>query len=78
MVNVTGGLLPVDTWKGYMNAAHKGKKCSALAAPDPNRGDRDTQKFVQFYESLSQKLIEERNLASGITSRGGSGRNAGR
>lgn len=76
MVNVTGGLLPVDVWKSYMLAAHKGVKCRPLFAPNPNDGDKDTLRFVQFYESLSQKLTEERNLASGIT--GSSGRSAGR
>lgn len=72
MVNVTGGLLPVDTWKSYMLTAHEGLKNRPLYAPDPNDSDRDTAKFVQFYEQLSQKLIEERNLASGITGSGGS------
>lgn len=78
MVNVTGGLLPVDTWKGYMNAAHKDIKCRPLAAPDSSADDAETQKLVQFYESLAQKLVQERNLASGITSGGGSARTAGR
>ncbi len=76
MVNVTGGLLPVDIWKSYMLAAHKDQKCSPLSAPNPNDGDEDTMRYVQFYESLSEKLVQERNLASGIT--GGGGRSAGR
>ena len=72
MVNVTGGLLPVDVWKSYMLAAHKGVKCRPLFAPNANDSDKDTLRFVQFYESLSRKLVEERNLASGITGSGGS------
>ena len=76
MVNVTGGLLPVDAWKSYNVAAHKGVKRRPLSAPNPNDGDRDTQRFVQFYQSLSEKLVEERNLASGIS--GGGARSAGR
>jgi len=76
MVNVTGGLLPVDVWKSYMLAAHKELKCSPLSAPNPNDGDKDTLRYVQFYERLSEKLVEERNLASGIT--GGGGSSAGR
>jgi len=76
MVNVTGGLLPVDVWKSYMLAAHKGVKCRPLFAPNANDSDKDTLRFVQFYESLSRKLVEERNLASGIT--GSGGRSAGR
>lgn len=78
MVNVTGGLLPVDAWKSYMLSAHKGLKNRPLSAPDPNDGNGDTLRFVQFYEGLSQKLMEERNLASGISSGGGNGRSAGR
>jgi penicillin-binding protein 1A len=77
MVNVTGGLLPVDAWKSYNAAAHKGLKLRPLAAPNANDGDKDTQRFIQFYSKLSEKLIEERNLASGITG-GGGGRRAGR
>jgi len=70
MVNVTGGLLPVDAWKSYNVAAHKGVKRRPLSAPNPNDGDRDTQRFVQFYQSLSEKLVQERNLASGISGGG--------
>ena len=77
MVNVTGGLLPVDAWKSYNVAAHKGLKLRPLAAPNANDGDKDTQRFIQFYSKLSEKLIEERNLASGITG-GGGRRRAGR
>ena len=77
MVNVTGGLLPVDAWKSYMLKAHKDIKKRPLSAPNPLDGDVDTQRFVQFYQSLSDKLIEERNLASGISG-GGNGQSAGR
>ncbi len=84
MRKITGGLLPVDAWKGYMREAHKGIKIRPLSAPDPLDGDEDTQRFVQFYQGLSEKLIEERNLASGIAAgpkrrtTGPSARSAGR
>lgn len=77
MINVTGGLLPVDSWKSYMVEAHKDLKRRPLSAPNPEDDDLDTQRFVQFYESLSEKLVQERNLASGISG-GGSGDSAGR
>jgi penicillin-binding protein 1A len=35
MRKITGGLLPVDSWKKYMVAAHKNLKKKPINAPDP-------------------------------------------
>jgi len=40
MVNVTGGLLPVDAWKSYNVAAHKGVKRRPLSAPNARSAGR--------------------------------------
>ena len=63
---ITGGLLPVDTWKMFMLKAHKGKKRRPLQAHDPLNDNPETQAFVAFYESLAESLITERNLANGL------------
>jgi len=39
---ITGGLLPVDVWKGFMVKAHKGLKRLPLNAPDPLTQDSRT------------------------------------
>lgn len=64
---VTGGLLPVDAWKNYMLNAHKGLAVKALHAPDAKSDDPEIQRQVAFYESLSQALKQERDMANGIT-----------
>jgi penicillin-binding protein 1A len=63
---VTGGLLPVDAWKAFMLDAHKGLKVRPLPAPDPTPDDPRVQRQVAFYESLSQALERERNMANGV------------
>ncbi|PHR59353.1 MAG: penicillin-binding protein [Robiginitomaculum sp.] len=63
---ITGGLLPVDTWKAFMIKAHKGKKRRPLHAPDPLIDDTETQVLVSFYHNLSEQFISERNLANGL------------
>ena len=70
MVKVTGGLLPVDAWVTYMRAASKGKKNRPLRAPDPTVDDPETQALMAFYESLTEALITERDLANGAPSVG--------
>lgn len=68
MVGVTGGLLPVDTWKSFMLAAHKGLKNRPLFVSDTAAQNEETQMAVQFYQSLTDRLIEERDLANGVRS----------
>ena len=75
MRKVTGGLLPVDIWKSFMFASHKGKPYAKLSAPDPNIDDARAQEIAMFYEEMSVAFIGERDMASGGAS---SGRNAGR
>ncbi|MEP4051992.1 MAG: PBP1A family penicillin-binding protein [Litorimonas sp.] len=75
MRKITGGLLPVDIWKGYMLGAHKGQSSVALSAPDPNIEDGRAQELAAFYAEMSTAFIDERDAASGGTS---SGRSAGR
>ena len=66
MVKVTGGLLPVDSWKRFMRAAHKGVKYRPLRAPDPTITDPETVALMTFYESLTEALVTERDLANGV------------
>jgi penicillin-binding protein 1A len=75
MRKITGGLLPVDIWKGYMRSAHKGQSNVALSAPDPNIDDGRAQELAAFYAEMSTAFIDERDAASGGTS---SGQSAGR
>ena len=77
MRKITGGLLPVDVWKNYMLAAHKGKKLKPLSAPDPFIDDPLITAQISFYESLVEAFTEERDIASGARASGGA-RTAGR
>jgi len=78
MYKVTGGLLPVDAWKKYMVAAHKGKKRKPLSAPDPLIEDPSVKKQIAFYEELTEAFTSERDIASGAKSASGGPRSAGR
>ncbi|WP_371397708.1 transglycosylase domain-containing protein [Fretibacter rubidus] len=64
---VTGGLLPVDAWKDFMLAAHKGLPLEPLNAPQSFEDDEKRRKISAFYSGLAEALITERNLAAGIT-----------
>ena len=75
MLKITGGLLPVDIWKSYMLAAHKGQSNVKLSAPDPNIDDGRAQKIAAFYEEMSEAFITERDMAATGSS---SGQSAGR
>lgn len=66
MVKVTGGLLPVDAWKSYMVAAHKGAKTPPLSITDPEITDPKKRRAMTFYAGLSEALISERDLANGV------------
>jgi len=68
MYKVTGGLLPVDIWKAYMTASHKGLSNVELSAPDPNIDDGRAQQIAAFYEEMSIAFIGERDMASGGSS----------
>jgi len=65
MKKITGGLLPVDAWKMYMEEAHKGKKLRPLKAPEPLITDAETRALIRFYEMLTLDFTAERNLANG-------------
>lgn len=69
MVKITGGLLPVDAWKSFMLQAHKGLKRRALKTPEEIVDDPQTQRMIDFYNSLSTTFIAERDLASGASTR---------
>ena len=75
MRKITGGLLPVDIWKGYMQGAHKGLTNANLSAPDPNIDDARAQELAAFYTEINTAFITERDMASGGSS---SGQSAGR
>ena len=64
MRKVTGGLLPVDAWKRYMLAVHKGLPVEALAAPDPLTDDARAQAVMAFYGRLTEAMTTERDLAA--------------
>lgn len=66
MVEITGGLLPVDAWKAYMRKAHAGLEKRPLRAPDPYIKDTRTRALISFYENMTDAFTEERNVASGI------------
>jgi penicillin-binding protein 1A len=68
MRKVTGGLLPVDIWKSYMQGSHKGVANEKLSAPDPNIDDERAQEIAAFYEEMSLAFITERDMASGGSS----------
>jgi len=74
MVEITGGLLPVDIWKDFMRKAHKGKPVEPLKAPDFSVDDPKTRALIAFYESLTDAFTNERNMAAGINA----GRSGGR
>lgn len=65
MRKVTGGLLPVDVWKDYMSRTHRGLKERTLNAPVLQGIDEATQVQVEFYQSLTDAFIQERDIASG-------------
>ncbi len=65
MRKITGGLLPVDAWKAYMLAAHKGVDKKPINAPDPLIEDPRIKLQIAFYEELGTALIAERDIASG-------------
>ncbi len=66
MIKVTGGLLPADAWQEFMTAAHKGIPRRPLTQPDPEADTSEARELRLFYAELIDKLVEERNLASGI------------
>lgn len=79
MRKITGGLLPVDSWKTYMIAAHKGVKRKPINAPDPLIEDPRIKAQIAFYSDLETAFVDERDIASGAkTANGGGGRTAGR
>lgn len=65
MRKITGGLMPVDIWKSYMQKAHRGLPFADLSAPDPNIDDGRAQQLATFYEEMSLAFISERDAASG-------------
>jgi len=79
MRKITGGLLPVDAWKKYMIAAHKGLKRKPINAPDPLIDDPAVKAQIAFYADLEEAFIAERDVASGANRAGSGGsRTAGR
>ncbi len=69
MRGVTGGLLPVDAWKKFMLAAHKGHKYRPLKAPPPPINDAQSKQRIAFYTSLQTLFKAERDLANGKTAK---------
>jgi penicillin-binding protein 1A len=67
MKKVTGGLLPADLWKDYMEASHKGQKSRPLKAPNVKVQDAETTQQMVFYEGLASAFQTERDMASGGT-----------
>lgn len=69
MKKITGGLLPVDIWKDYMLAAHKGLSRVPLSAPDPQIDDARVQELTAFYATLTTVFENERDMAAGSAPR---------
>lgn len=67
MERVTGGLLPTDIWKHFMLAAHDKIKIKELSSPPPKIEDERTRRLIAYYQALSEDLLNERNLAAGLT-----------
>ena len=67
MRRITGGLLPVDIWKAYMLKAHKGRKLRPLISEHETKLTVERQRVTSFYNELTEAMIQERNLASGLT-----------
>ena len=78
MYKITGGLLPVDAWKSYMLAAHKGLKRRPINAPDPLIDDPRIKAQIAFYGELENAFVGERDIASGARAANGGGQSAGR
>lgn len=66
MYKVTGGLLPADVWSDLMRTVHKGKKYRPLLQAPNNTDDARERRRMDFYASMVQELLDERNLAAGI------------
>lgn len=66
MRKITGGLLPVDIWKSYMLKAHKNRKLRPLFTEEQDETNAARRSITQFYEKLTDAMINERNLASGL------------
>jgi len=66
MRDVTGGLLPVDIWKGYNRAIHKDYKYRPLSKPKALKLSKDIAPTLAFYSDLTQALLAERDNAAGI------------
>ncbi|MEP6342513.1 MAG: PBP1A family penicillin-binding protein [Maricaulaceae bacterium] len=64
MRRITGGLLPTDLWASYMKTAHKSRKNRPLL---PVTEDIEKSASFEFYTELVDAMINERNLASGLT-----------
>ena len=56
----------MDVWKRFMVKAHKGVPRRPLTEPDPEADTSEAREMRLFYAELIEKLVEERNLASGI------------
>ena len=66
MRKVTGGLLPADLWTSYMTKAHKGLKLRPLL-PESDDENKENSPRINFYSELVEAMINERNLASGLS-----------
>ncbi|MGB3457203.1 MAG: PBP1A family penicillin-binding protein [Litorimonas sp.] len=62
---VTGGLLPVDAWKAFMEAAHDGMPREALSVPAIESDEDQASATMVFYGGLAAAMRRERDLASG-------------
>ncbi len=65
MNEVTGGLLPVDVWKAFMDAAHKDLPREDLSVPEIETDEDQASDSMVFYGGLAAAFRRERDLASG-------------
>lgn len=66
MKDVTGGLLPADTWKAFMDGAHVGQPKRPLGILAPEIDNDTTRKRMAFYTRLVEDFTKERDMANGV------------
>ena len=66
MLEITGGLLPVDIWKNFNNAIHEEIKAEPLISRSALAEARRDEPIQAFYTSLADALTLERDVAAGI------------
>ncbi|MCG8441466.1 MAG: penicillin-binding protein, partial [Caulobacterales bacterium] len=54
MEDVTGGTLPAEIWRRFMEAAHEGGEAEAIAMPEPTGRSPREEELALFYADLAR------------------------